>query len=78
MERQCKAQKLFSFSLFHNIAMFHASILSRSSSKGVFGFFQDADDLNEVPDVSLITGHLRPTFRSPSDTAGAFIITAFK
>ena len=53
--------------------MFHASILSRSSSKGFFNFFQDANDCNEVPDVSLITGHLRPAFRSPSDTAGEFI-----
>ncbi|XP_029181638.2 2-(3-amino-3-carboxypropyl)histidine synthase subunit 2-like [Acropora millepora] len=30
---------------------------------------EDANDCNEVPDVSLITGHLRPAFRSPSDTA---------
>lgn len=30
---------------------------------------EDANDCNEVPDVSLITGHLRPAFRSPSYTA---------
>ena len=34
---------------------------------------QNMDESSEIPDVSLVTGHLRPTYRSSEVDRGVFV-----
>ena len=40
----------------------------------IFIILQSMDDSSDIPDVSLITGHLRPTYNSSDMETGVVIV----